>query len=86
MYEGLANGTAGIPDYVNVARFFLNETFPKNWYRRSVPLTLTDAVNEAVQLFLLNPREIGGKEGLGNFVPLNFNLTNQTPQQLGCVI
>ena len=87
VYEGLANGTTGIPDYNSVAPFFLNETFPEDWYRRGVPFTIAGAVTQAVEMFLLNPREIGGNEGLGNFVPLGFfNVTNQTPQELGCFI
>ncbi|CAF9916746.1 hypothetical protein IMSHALPRED_003283 [Imshaugia aleurites] len=87
VYEGLANGTTGIPDYNSVAPFFLNETFPENWYRRGVPFTLAGAMTQAIELFLLNPREIGGNEGLGNFVPLGFfNVTNQTPAELGCFI
>lgn len=86
VYEGLANGTTGIPDYNSVAPFFLNETFPPNWYRRGVPFTLAGAMAQAVEMFLMNPREVGGNEGLGNFVPLGLNLTNQTPQQVGCFI
>ena len=86
VYEGLANGTTGIPDYNSVAPFFLNESFPENWYRRGVPFTLPGALNEALELFLTNPRDLGGNEGLGNFVPLGLNFTADTPQQLGCFI
>lgn len=87
VYEGLANGTTGIPDYNSVAPFFLNETFPDDWYRRGVPFTPVGAMEQAIEMFLLNPREIGGNESLGNFVPLGFfNVTNQTPAELGCFI
>jgi hypothetical protein len=69
-----------------VAPFFLNETFPPNWYPRGVPLTLPSAVAEAVGLFALNPRELGANEGLNNFVPLQTSLTSATPAQVGCFL
>lgn len=88
VYEGLANGTTQIPNYASVAPFFLNETFPPYWYRRGVPFTLEAALMEAGEMFLMNPRELGGNEGLGNFVPLGLasNVSSQTPAELGCFI
>ena len=87
VYEGLANGTTpAVANYANVAPFFLNETFPENWYRRGDPFTLPAAFEEAGAMFLSNPREIGGNEGLNNFIPLGFDLTSQTPAQIGCFI
>ena len=86
VYEGLANGTTGIPDYNSVAPFFLNETFPKDWYRRGVAFPLASALADAAELFVMNPRALGGNEGLGNFIPLSTNISSQTPQQLGCFI
>lgn len=87
VYEGLANGTTpGVANYANVAPFFLNETFPPYWYRRGDPLTLPAAFQEAGALFLQNPRELGGNEGLNNFIPLNVDLGSQTPAQVGCFI
>lgn len=41
---------------------------------------------EAAGLFLLNPRELGGNEGLNNFVPFGVDLSSQTPAQIGCFI
>ena len=87
VYAGLANGTTpNVANYDNVAPFFLNETFPENWYRRGTPFTLASAFGNAVALYLQNPRELGGNEGLGNFVPLGTDLMTQTPAQLGCFI
>ncbi|KAI9696140.1 MAG: hypothetical protein M1820_008281 [Bogoriella megaspora] len=89
VYEGLANGTAtgaGDAGFDNIGPFFLNETFPENWFRRGVPFTLPQAFGEAAAMFLANPRELGGNEGIGNFVPLNTNITSLTPQQLGCFL
>ena len=75
VYEGLANGTEnGRADYASVAPFFLNETFPNNWYRRGDPFTLPAAF------------EVGGNEGLNNFIPLDVDLGSKTPAQLGCFI
>ncbi|KAL9084904.1 MAG: hypothetical protein Q9165_007857 [Trypethelium subeluteriae] len=89
VYEGLANGTvtgSGDANYANIAPFFLNETFPPEWFRRGVPLPLAGAFAEAAALFLANPRELGGNEGLGNFVPLDTNITSLTPAELGCFL
>jgi hypothetical protein len=75
-----------VANYANVAPFFLNETFPPNWYRRGDPFSIVSAFEEAGALFLQNPREIGGNEGLNNFIPLDVDLGSQTPAQVGCFI
>lgn len=88
VYEGLANGTdQQNPNYANIAPFFLDERFPENWYRRGDPFTLPSAFQQAIDMFLLNPRQIGGNEGLDNFVPTGGpDLSTQTPAELGCFI
>ena len=87
VYAGLANGTTeNVADYDNVAPFFLNETFPEDWFRRGDPFTLPSAFAEAAQMFLNNPRELGGNEGLDNFVPLGIDLSTKTPAELGCFV
>ena len=88
VYEGLANGTSGLANYDNVAPFFLNETFPDNWYRRGVPLALPVAFEQAAEMFLANPRALGGNQGVGNFVPLDLSkdLSTASPAQIGCFI
>ena len=73
-------------DYQNVAPFFLDERFPESWYRRADPFTLPSALIEAVNMFMLNPREIGANEGLNNFVPLELDIESQTPAELGCFL
>ncbi|KAG8525340.1 uncharacterized protein KY384_008984 [Bacidia gigantensis] len=90
VYAGLANGTTGKADYDNVAPFFLNETFPANWYRRGVPFTLPQAIQQAGAMFLANPRALGGNQGVGNFVPIDIasdpsNIAN-APAELGCFV
>lgn len=87
VFEGLANGTdENRADYDNVAPFFLNETFPENWYRRGDAFTLASTLIEALDLFLLEPRELGGNQGLNNFVPLELDLSSKTVPQLGCFL
>ena len=88
VYEGLANGTTGLANYDNVAPFFLNETFPDNCFRRGVPLTLPVAFQQAAEMFLANPRALGGNQGVGNFVPLDLStdLSTASPAQIGCFL
>ena len=87
VYQGLANGTnQTYADYPNIAPFFLDEKFPENWYRRGSPFSLPSAFIEAAGMFLLNPREVGGNEGLNNFVPLGVDLGAMTVPQIGCFI
>lgn len=87
VYQGLPNGTnQTYADYANVSPFFLDERFPENWFRRGSPFSLPSAFMEAAAMFLLNPREIGGNEGLNNFVPLGLDLSQDTPAQLGCFL
>lgn len=69
-----------------MAPFFLNETFPENWYRRPEAFTLASTLAEALDLFLLEPRELGANEGLNNFVPLELDLSSKTIPQLGCFL
>ncbi|KAI1328377.1 hypothetical protein F5Y16DRAFT_398547 [Xylariaceae sp. FL0255] len=87
VYEGLPNGTTpDVADYANIAPFFLDERFPEGWYRRANPFTLVSAVDEAVDLALSNPRELGGNEGLNNFVPFEVDLSSETPAQVLCFV
>ena len=89
VYEGLPNGTAfgtGPPNFANIAPFFLNETFPPFWNRRGVPFPLSSALVEANELFLMNPRELGANEGVGNFIPLGTDISTLTPAQIGCFV
>lgn len=91
VYEGFANGTTQSADYDSIAPFFLNETFPPNWYRRATPFTIPQAFGEAGALFLANPRDLGSNQGsASNFVPLpgleNFTAIAQDPSELGCFL
>ncbi|KAL9110477.1 MAG: hypothetical protein Q9227_005021 [Pyrenula ochraceoflavens] len=88
VYEGLANGTTqSNADYANVAPFFLDERFPEQWFRRGIPFTLAQAFMEAGNMFLSNPRELGGNQGVGNFVPLGGqNISALSLAELGCFL
>ena len=91
VYRGLPNGTnPNVADYDNIAPFFLNETFPPGWNRRSTPYTTTDFLTDAADIYAHPgtglPREFGANEGLGNFVPLSLNITIKTPLELGCFL
>jgi hypothetical protein len=83
----MANGTStgpGDASYRNIAPFFLNETFPTDWYKRGVGFSLPSALQSGLQMFLSNARELGSNDGIGNFVPLQTNLTELSASELGC--
>ncbi|KAF2173833.1 hypothetical protein M409DRAFT_48753 [Zasmidium cellare ATCC 36951] len=87
VFSLLPNGTnEGVADYANVAPFFLNETFPPNWYRRATPWNAVQNFGTAAEMFLAAPRELGANVGTGNFIPLGANLTAQTPEDITCFI
>ena len=37
-------------------------------------------------MFLSNPRQLGGNEGLDNFVPLATDISSLTPAEFGCFL
>ena len=45
VYQGFPKDTDPVskPDCENIAPFFINETFPDNWYRRGIPFSLPGA-------------------------------------------
>jgi len=87
VYSGLSNGTQADSDnYDNVAPFFLDEKFPENWFRRGDPWTLAETFEQVLDMFLINPRELGANEGLNNFVPFNIDFSDQTPQEVVCFL
>ena len=88
VYAGLANGTTSEANYANISPWFLDEKIPDNWYRRGVPFTLPQAFQQAGQMFLTNPRPLGGNQGVGNFVPLDLKIDLSTagPAAIGCFV
>ena len=70
VYRGLPNGTTpDLPNFANIGPFFLNETFPDDWFRRATPYSLANLGPDLVDLYTGNPTPIGANEGLNNFVP-----------------
>lgn len=72
IYRALPNGTDETnANFANVAPFYLNETFPPFWFRRSTPYSLVNVGTDIVSLIAAAPTslEIGSNEGLNNFVP-----------------
>jgi hypothetical protein len=87
--NGFANGTTpGVSDINNVGPFFLNESFPPNWYRRGIPYTLPNGLFDAVLQRSLHPEtiQLGANQGVGNFVPLSTQVSSMTGAQLGCFL
>jgi hypothetical protein len=89
IFSALPNGTdENLANFQNVAPFYLNETFPENWFRRATPYSLVDTGADIAALLassgsLTTP---GHKEGLNNFVPLGLDLASFTPQQATCLL
>lgn len=70
VYRALPNGTTPtLANFANIAPFFLNETFPRAWFRRATPYGLANLAPDLVDLYTGNPTPIGANEGLNNFVP-----------------
>lgn len=80
----LANGTQpNVPNFKNVAPFYLNETFPEAWYRIPHSYSLVDLLGDIGNLFLFKPQPLGTNVN-GRFVPLNISVP-QAPQDIGCL-
>ena len=70
VYRGLPNGTnPDVPNFDNIGPFFLNETFPDDWFRRATPYSLVNLGPDLLDIYTGNPTPIGANEGLNNFVP-----------------
>jgi hypothetical protein len=78
--------TAGTSVYKTVAPFFLNETFPPNWFRRYPTWGFAEAMADVAVLHSQIPYAVpGANEGsVSNFVPLSPDLRTFSPAQLGC--
>ena len=80
----LPNGTApNTPDFKNIAPFYLNETFPENWYRIPNSYSLVDLLGDIGDFFLFKPQPLGRNYN-GAFVPLNISIPD-APAQIGCL-
>ena len=86
IFEGLPNGThQKDANFNNIAPFFLNETFPDDWFRRGTPFTLANAATDILQLYAGFPFQLGGNYGkAGNFVPSGTSIPS-SPSALMCL-
>lgn len=89
IFRALPNGTDPTnANFENVAPFYLNETFPDEWFRRSTPYGL-DSTGEDIATLLASSSEItipGQNQGLNNFVPLGMDLGAVTPASATCFL
>lgn len=89
IFRALPNGTDPTnANFENVAPFFLNETFPDEWFRRSTPYSLVNTGTDIVNL-LLSSSELtlpGSNQGLNNFVPLGLDIGSLSPASATCLL
>lgn len=78
----------GRADDQNVLPFYLNETFPPQWFRRPTPYGLQNVGTDIVNLYAMGPTEIGANEGYNNFVGATGGLDfgSLTPQEAECFL
>ncbi|TQS33095.1 hypothetical protein Golomagni_06572, partial [Golovinomyces magnicellulatus] len=83
----MPNGTdQGNANYDNMAPFFLNETFPPNWYRGATPWTAPQNFGTAFAMYFKGFRELGANVGLDNLVPFGIDISSKTPEDLTCFV
>lgn len=83
IFRALPNGThETLADYQNIAPFYLNKTFPDNWFRCGNPYSLGDTGTDTTALIASSPALTvpGQNQGLNNFVPLGLDLADFTPE------
>jgi hypothetical protein len=87
MFRALPNGTTvDVADAANIEPFFLFNTFPDDWFRRGTVYDLPNLATDLVNLYAGYPFELGQNQGTGNFIPLQVDLTNKTPNQIMCYV
>ncbi|EMD00520.1 hypothetical protein BAUCODRAFT_172510 [Baudoinia panamericana UAMH 10762] len=89
IFRALPNGTDETnANYANVAPFYLNETFPHEWFRRSTAYGLADTGADIANLLASSPQVTipGQNEGIDNFVPLGIDLASVTPTEATCFL
>jgi hypothetical protein len=84
-----SNGTtSSTPDYQSIAPFFLNETFPNNWYRHDQQLSIPGLVSGVVEILSISGAQtpLGQNEGVNNFIPSGIDPSTFTPTQVACAL
>ncbi len=84
-YRPLPNGTnPNVPDYKNIAPFFLEEKFPENWYRIPNSYSFVDLVADVGDLLLYSPQVLG-RNYQGHFQPFDLSAPNK-PEGVACFV
>lgn len=89
IFRAMPNGThETLADYQNVAPFYMNETFPNEWFRRSTPYSLENTGTDIATLLTSSPELTipGENQGLNNFVPLGLDIGSVTPTSALCFL
>lgn len=89
IFRAMPNGTnEGLSDIQNVGPFYLNETFPENWFRRATPYSLAETGTDIANLLVSSPELTvpGQNQGINNFVPLGLDLSNVSPSTATCFL
>jgi hypothetical protein len=87
--QNFPNGTTpSTPDYQSVAPFFLNETFPENWYRHDPQLGIAGLVSGVVEILSISGAQtpLGQNEGVNNFIPSGIDPSTFTRTQVACAL
>jgi hypothetical protein len=87
--QNFSNGTtSSTPDYQSIAPFFLNETFPNNWYRHDQQLSIPGLVSGVVEILSISGAQtpLGQNEGMNNFIPSGIDPSTFTPTQVACAL
>ncbi|KAE8251370.1 hypothetical protein A4X13_0g4023 [Tilletia indica] len=88
-FPSAAKNTSGVStDLSDLSSFFVNQTFPDEWYRKATPFGLLDIAVGATEILTRKFVLPGQNSGKGNYVPLGLNLSADTltPQNLGCAV
>jgi hypothetical protein len=89
IFNALPNGTdPSNANFDNVAPFYLNETFPRHWFRRATPYSLANTGADIATL-LASSKQLtvpGQNQGINNFVPLGMDLSTVTPASATCFL
>lgn len=89
IFRALPNGTDPTnANFANIAPFYLNETFPHEWFRRGTPYSLANTGTDIATLLASSPELTvpGENQGLNNFVPLGVDLGSVTPTSATCFL
>lgn len=87
MFRAFPNGTTPeIADAANIEPFWLENRFPKEWFRRATPYGLANLAEDLVNLYAGYPFELGVNNGLDSFTPTGEDLSGQSASDVMCFV